>query len=249
MEIPLIPKRMFSRFRKYLPARANAEKVDARVVLSCSIWVKKSGASWSQIPEKYGKADTIRKRFSRWSKAGIFRRVFENLARRFAKNRVCMVDSTTVKVHRTAASLASDGAPRQIGRSAGGLTTKIHLIANSDGLPLAFALSPGNASDLKEGEKLIGKHWRRIKFLLADKAYDADRLRGYLEEKGINACLPPKSNRKNPVDYDEGLYRKRATIEIMFGRLKDWRGIAMRYVRCAHIFDSAICLALTCIFF
>ncbi len=85
MEIPLISKRQFNRFQKYLPAPSNAEKIDARTVLSCAIWVVKGGHSWNEIPEIYGKFDTIRKRFARWSKAGIFRMVFSSLTEKAKK--------------------------------------------------------------------------------------------------------------------------------------------------------------------
>ena len=71
---------------------------------------------------------------------------------------------------------------------------------------------------------------------------------GALAERGITACIPSKSNRKEPVQHDRILYRQRHKIENMFGRLKDWRRIHTRYDRCAHTFFSAICIAATIIF-
>jgi len=85
--------------------------------------------------------------------------------------------------------------------------------------------------------------------LLADRGYDAAWFRNALLDKGITPCIPPKGNRKDPVAYDKELYKQRHKIEVMFGRLKDWRRIAMRYDRCAHTFFSAICLAAVCIFY
>lgn len=85
--------------------------------------------------------------------------------------------------------------------------------------------------------------------LLADRGYDADWFRDALLAKGIMPCIPPKKNRKTPASYDKNLYKQRHKIEIMFGRLKDWRRIAIRYDRCAHTFFSAICLAATVIFY
>ena len=249
MEIPLISKRQFNRFKKFLPAPGNAEKILAIVVISCAIWVIKNCRSWRDIPVTYGKYNTIRKRFSRWSKSGKFREVFEALATKFGKRNTATLDSTIVKVHRTAASLKHDGCPREIGRSVGGLTTKIHLLANIDEKPLDFILSGGQASDAKEGERLLKRNLHRIKKLLADKAYDTDKIRSQLKAANKVSCIPPKCNRKNPDTYDRELYKSRAVIENMFGRLKDWRGIAMRYCRSAHIFDSFVCIALVTIFF
>lgn len=85
--------------------------------------------------------------------------------------------------------------------------------------------------------------------LLADRGYDADWFRTALLEKGITPCIPPRKTRKTPVTYDKDLYKQRHKIENMFGRIKDWRRIAMRYDRCAHTFFSAICIAVIVIFY
>ena len=73
--------------------------------------------------------------------------------------------------------------------------------------------------------------------------------RNALSSKGITPCIPGRRSRKVPVAYDKELYKQRHKIEIMFGRLKDWRRIATRYDRCAHTFFSAICIAAIVIFF
>ena len=84
--------------------------------------------------------------------------------------------------------------------------------------------------------------------MLADRGYDADWFRKALTEKGITPCIPPRKNRKVQYDYDKTLYKQRHKIENMFGWLKDWRRIAMRYDRCAHTFFSAVCIAAIVIF-
>lgn len=86
------------------------------------------------------------------------------------------------------------------------------------------------------------------KVMLADKGYDADWFRQALAIRGIDACIPSRAKRKTPIPHDVNLYRQRHKIEIMFGRLKDWRRIHTRYDRCAHTFFSAICIAATVIF-
>ena len=70
-----------------------------------------------------------------------------------------------------------------------------------------------------------------------------------LLEKGIMPYIPSKKNRREPPKYDKELYKQRHKIEIMFGYLKDWRRIAMRYDRCTHTFFSAICIAFSVIFY
>lgn len=130
-----------------------------------------------------------------------------------------MIDSTIVKAHRTASSMRIDRLPREIGRSVGGLTTKIHLMANTEQIPLDFSLTGGQVNDSKEGEEIIKKNCPRFKILLTDKGYDTDKIRSCLSQGYKTTCIPGKSNRKNPAFYDRELYKKRSVIENMFGRL------------------------------
>lgn len=108
-------------------------------------------------------------------------------------------------------------------------------------------LTEGHTSDYI-GAALMFDALPKAKQLIADKRYDADWFRQALAERGTAACIPSKSNRKVPIPYDAALYRQRHKIEIMFGRLKDWRRIHTRYDRCAHSFFSAIGIAATVIF-
>jgi transposase len=84
--------------------------------------------------------------------------------------------------------------------------------------------------------------------LIADRGYDSRRFREALAQRGIAACIPSTRSRKQAIPHDTTLYRQRHRIENTFGRLKDWRRIAMRYDRCAHTFFAAITLAATVTF-
>jgi transposase len=108
-------------------------------------------------------------------------------------------------------------------------------------------LSEGQMSDFK-GAALLIEAFPKATFLLGDKGYDADWFRHALADRGITACIPSKANRKVPIPHDKVLYRRRHKIENMFGKLKDWRRIHTRYDRCSHTFMSAICIAVTIIF-
>lgn len=249
MKIPMVSKRQFNKIKKFFPVPRGHKLLDDRIFFSCCIWIIRTGSSWRQLPEKYGKFDSIRKKFSRWSHAGVFRKIFSAFTFKCGKRNITMIDSTFSKVHRTACSLKADGKPRQIGKSKGGFTTKIHMLANMKGKPLDFELTGGQVNDSKEGDKIIKANLYRMKGLLADKAYDTNHIREMLSRKKIIACIPPKSNRKIKIPYDKELYKKRGIIENMFAKLKDWLGIAFRRCRCAHIFDSYICVALIMTFF
>ena len=104
-----------------------------------------------------------------------------------------------------------------------------------------------------KGARLLLDRLPPARELLADRGYDSNHFRDGLfrdglAKRGISACIPPVKTRKVDLPYDKVLYRQRHKIENAFGRLKDWRRIAMRYDRCAHTFFSAICIAATFIF-
>ena len=108
-------------------------------------------------------------------------------------------------------------------------------------------LSEGQMSDHK-GAALMLATLPPARVLIGDKGYDSNRFRQALTARGIEPCIPSRRGRKQRIPHDRMLYRHRHRIENMFGRLKDWRRIAMRYDRCAHTFMSAICLAATILF-
>ncbi len=85
-------------------------------------------------------------------------------------------------------------------------------------------------------------------WLLADRGYDADWLRDALADKDIKPCIPGRKSRGTAVKHDRRRYKRRHRIEMMFGRLKDWRRLATRYDRCPTAFLSAIALAATVLF-
>ena len=79
--------------------------------------------------------------------------------------------------------------------------------------------------------------------LIADKAYDTNRLRSLLAERGIEAVIPSIARRKPPIPYNREAYRQRNLIERMFARLKDFRRIATRYDKLARNFLAGVLIA------
>lgn len=246
METPFITKQQFNKIRKFIPVRKHAKRLDDLKVLSAIILVIRYGLPWRQIPEIYGKWKSIYSRFRRWSKLGIIKKIFISLTEKLPKRCTAMIDSTFSKAQRSASSMRSDGEDRALGRSRGGVTTKIHLLCNSDSQPMDFILTGGNVSDIKVAPVLTTRN--RMKVLIADKAYGARTYRELLHKRHIQECIPPKCNEKNPLAYDKKIYKTRHIIENMFSRLKDWQGVAFRGNRCAYTFYSFVALALIFIF-
>ena len=142
-----------------------------------------------------------------------------------------MIDTSIVRVHQHGACITRNQR-QSMGRSRGGLTSKIHAVVDSNGLPVRLALSPGEAHDVR----LAGKLLSRLKsgsMLLADRGYDADWIRELAMKKGAWANIPPKSNRNGPICFSPYLYRARNRVERFFDRIKQCRRVAdALYVVC-----------------
>jgi len=115
-----------------------------------------------------------------------------------------------------------------MGRSRGGLTTKIHAVVDAEGLPIALKLSEGQAHDGRSAADLLGTV-RKGNILLADRAYDSDALRQTLADRGAWANIRPMPQRKNIPAFSPFLYRYRNLVERFFNKLKHYRAVATRY--------------------
>ncbi|MDP7426460.1 MAG: IS5 family transposase, partial [Rhodospirillales bacterium] len=138
--------------------------------------------------------------------------------------------------------------PRRIGRTKGGLNSKLHAVVDENGLPLVLMLTEGQMNDHK-GARLMFDALPPAPVLIGDKGYDSDEFRAALIARGTTPCIPPRKTRNTQHAYCQILYRQRHKVECMFGKLKDWRRVATRYDRCAHTFFSAICIAASVIFY
>jgi transposase len=129
-----------------------------------------------------------------------------------------------------------------MGRSRGGLTTKVHAVVDADGLPIRLVLSTGQAHDGPIGRQLLD-HLQAGNILLGDKAYDADGLRQDVAARGAWANIPPKSNRRTPIPFSKWLHRQRNLVERFFNKLKHFRVVATRYEKHAENYLALVKLA------
>lgn len=115
-----------------------------------------------------------------------------------------------------------------MGRSRGGLTTKIHALVDANGNPILLKLTAGQAHDGRSaGDMLGGLGTDQI--LLADRAYDSDALRASLAEQGAWANVRPMPRRVNIPAFSSFLYRYRNLVERFFNKLKHFRAVATRF--------------------
>ena len=115
-----------------------------------------------------------------------------------------------------------------MGRSRGGLTTKIHALVDANGLPVALKLSEGQAHDGRSAaDMLAGLSAGQI--LLGDRAYDSNALRQTVSEQGAWANIKPLTRRIDKPAFSPFLYRYRNLVERFFNKLKHFRAVATRF--------------------
>ena len=129
-----------------------------------------------------------------------------------------------------------------MGRSRGGLTTKIHALVDAEGRPVALKLTPGQAHDGKSAGDMLDDLGKG-QILLADRAYDSNALRQALDERGAWACVKPMPGRKDPPAFSPFLYRYRNLVERFFSKLKHFRAVATRFEKLPDNYLALVKLA------
>lgn len=129
-----------------------------------------------------------------------------------------------------------------MGRSRGGLTTKIHALVDAEGRPVRLVLTAGQAGDAPACEQLLPLVARGA-ILIADRAYDTNAIRATMAERGAWANIPPRVIRKGTFPFSSWVYRQRNLVERFFNRIKHFRGLATRYDRSPDNFLAALKLA------
>jgi putative transposase len=128
-----------------------------------------------------------------------------------------------------------------LGRSRGGLSTKIHAASDALGNPVRLIGGPGQENDITRAHELINGF--EAAATLADKGYDANHLHEKIAESGSEIVIPPKRNRKIQRPYDTDLYKERNLVERFFNKLKQFRRVATRYDKLLTNFMGFVKLA------
>jgi transposase len=185
------------RIELYFPLSHGVPLVDNCRVISGIIFVIRNGLRWRDAPVAYGPPKTIYNRFIRWSRMGVFNKIFAALAAKGGKPEQLIIDATHLKAHRTAASLLKRGPyPKRIGRTKGGLNSRLHAVCVGKGPPLIMLLSEGQMSDYK-GAALTVK----------GQSQESDPPR--------DSALPPASQDQEDVRKTQGLETHPHTLRPM----------------------------------
>ena len=235
-----LTKEQWERVKPLLPPEETGKRgrprKDNRIMLNGMLWIARSGAQWRELPEAYGPWQSVYARFAKWREDGTLKKVFRALSEDADTENLSM-DSTCIKVHESANG-GEKRANKAVGRTRGGLNTKLHAIVDSLGI-----LSAGNDHDCVHAVELLETIEISGSNVLADRAYGAQAIREYISERGATYVIPPQSNISKPWSVDWHLYKERHLIECFFQKIKWFRRIATRYDKLDASFLAFVYLA------
>lgn len=250
----------YEKIRGYLPEEKPTGRpgMETRLFLDALIFIVREGCSWRNLPEAYGKWNSIYKKFRSWESRNVFQKIYQclmGLCTETSDGLVLIeqiydsisIDSTSNKVHQNAAGARKDAPEadkkQHIGTSRGGPNTKIHALVNDALEMVAFEITGGQVHDSKMTIPLLEASNIAFVYFNADKAYGGKKIREYVKNLNAEMTCPNKSNAKTIYEFNKERYKERNVVERYFQKLKCCRRIATRYDKLACVYRAFIYLA------
>ena len=199
---------------------------------------------WNQLPEKYGKWNSVYRVFNRWSHSGLLTVILSVIAEDDGdqSDEIRALDTSHNKAHQDACRTSLRPEIEGLGKTKGGRNTKISAVTNSKGKATRLEIVPGNEHDNQSAIKTLGSDLEDL-IVLADKGYDDQKIRRHVEKNGGRANIPPRSNNKQNIEYDKIIGKKRHVVENFFCRIKKYRRVATRYDRLKKTYLAFVTLS------
>ena len=207
---------------------------DNRLFVEAVLWIARTGAPWRDLPREFGKWYSIYTRFWRWAQKGVWERVFKALSDDPDFEYVLIDAPGPSAWHRRKRGTQNQA----IGKSRGGLTTKIAALVDALGNLVRFVLLPGQRHDITSFDVLMAGI--ACLALIGDKAFDAGWLRERLTSGGIEAVIPLREGTTGHPAHDAEKYKWRHLVENFFCAIKAFRRIATRYEKTDTCFAAMI---------
>ncbi len=235
MKVEYISKMAWSKiltFLKNIKSIRIGKEENCKMFLESIYWLAKTGAQWREIPEQYGKWNSIFKRFNSWSRKQVWQGLLDFCVQDPDLEYI-MIDSTIIRAHACAAGYGNQEA-EGLGRSKGGFTSKIHAKVDALGNPLQFVITAGQRNDITQADILL----KDIAdcYIIADRGYHSNALRDNLIQRNCQPVIPPKINSRTHYEYDKHIYKERHVIECFFSKIKYFRRIFSRFDKSARNF-------------
>ena len=245
-----ITQAQFAQIEHCLPLQRGNVSLSNLHVLNAILYVAEHGCKWRGLPKRFGNWHTIYTRMNRWAKSGVLDRVFERVAA--SPDRADHDRSGLAGQHQGQGSSGWHGGvkkngPQAIGKSRGGWTTKIHMVAADARTAITFCLSPRQAHDAAGGTQVAQQPWQAPpaafiwSWIAPMKGMKHDNWRWTLASS--RSCRP-SPDRVEPWEYDRVMYKRRNEVERLFRRLKGFRRIFSRFEKLDVMFTGFIRFAL-----
>ena len=240
----MLSDELWSKHREIMRQFNIYDKPGLRMAVEGVLFRIRVGCPWRDLPEAFGKWNSVYKKFNQWSKNGIWLKLFQSLTSD-PDTEWMFIDGSYVKAHQHSAGAAGDE-PQAIGKSRAGNTSKIHLAVDAYGLPIRFRITGGEVNDCTAAPELIA-YLPDGQIVVGDKGYDSEALRQQIADRGMTSVIPRKKNSKRGNEgLDWHLYKYRHLVENAFCRLKQYRGLATRYDKLGRNYESVV--AIMCAF-
>jgi len=217
-----------------------------RMCIAAVLSLARTGTPWRDLPEAFGHWDAVSHRLRRWARRGLWRQRWERLQTDACPlPRQLCIDAPMVRApqHAAGAVKKNGGHTAQaLGRSRGGLSTNIHAGGRAERPGVALVLTAGHCHERPVCETVCAQvpPEPALTHAMMDKGSDSDGIREPLVAHDIVPVIPPKSNRRAPLDYEKALDKLRETVERFFNNLKQFRRIATRYEKLSQTFLALI---------